>query len=344
MDYRDCPPILREFLSYHESIKGQSEKTVSEYYLDLRTFLRYMVVLKRMKADDPAVVNLNNQQLNELMANTSIRNVDIDFIASIQLTDVYDFLSFLSEDRIYHPDTNHPGQGIHGAARARKLSAIKSFYKYLTVRTKQLEENPVADVEYPKLRRALPKYLTLEQATELLTSVSGKHADRDFAILMIFLNCGLRISELAGLNYGDVYKDRLRVLGKGNKERTVYMGEACVAAIQRYNDSLPEALRKDPKRPLFLSQKGGRMSTNAVHRLVKKHLDAAGLDSTQYSAHKLRHTAATMMLSQGVDVKTVQEVLGHEHLNTTEIYTHIENTELKIAAEANPLSDFFPEK
>ena len=328
MELRDCPRVLRDFLAYHETIKGQSSRTVSEYYLDLRMFLRFMIMIRN---DMPYETDLNT---------ISIRNVDLAFIKSITLEDIYDFFSYLSDDRVFHPDTKHPGQGIENAARARKLSAIKSFYKYLTVRTKQLEDNPVADVEYPKLRRSLPKYLTLEQAKSLLNSVKGTHADRDFAILLVFLNCGVRISELAGLNFGDIYKDRLRVLGKGNKERTVYMGDACVEAINKYNHSLQETIRNDVKRPLFLSQKGGRMSTNAIHRMVKKHLLAAGLDPTQYSAHKLRHTAATLMLSQGVDVKTVQEVLGHEHLNTTEIYTHIENTELKIAAEANPLSDF----
>ena len=328
MDLRDAPRVLRDFLSYHETIKGQSSRTVSEYYLDLRMFLRYMVMIRE---DLPYETDLNT---------ISIKHVDLDFIKTISLEDIYDFFAYLSDDRVFHPETHHPGQGIENAARARKLSAIKSFYKYLTVRTKQLEENPVADVEYPKLRRALPKYLTLEQSKALLNSVKGTHADRDYAILLIFLNCGVRISELSGLNFGDIYKDRLRVLGKGNKERTVYMGSACIDAIRKYNSSLPEAIQNDVKRPLFLSQKGGRMSTNAIHRMVKKHLLAAGLDATQYSAHKLRHTAATLMLSQGVDVKTVQEVLGHEHLNTTEIYTHIENTELKIAAEANPLSDF----
>ncbi len=328
---KDTPRVLKDFLSYHENIKGQSAKTVAEYYLDLRMFLRFMVLVQE---DMPLETDLNT---------ISIRHVNIDFIKKITLEDIYDFFSYLGSERIYHPETNHPGQGIDSAARARKLSAIKSFYKYLTVRTRQLEENPVADVEYPKVRRALPKYLTLSQARDLLSSVKGTHADRDLAILMIFLNCGVRISELAGLNFGDIYQDRLRVLGKGNKERTVYMGEGCIEAIMRYNGTLPEGIQNDVKRPLFLSQKGGRMSTNAIHRLVKKHLAAAGLDPTQYSAHKLRHTAATLMLSQGVDVKTVQEVLGHEHLNTTEIYTHIENTELKIAAEANPLSNFTPD-
>lgn len=334
----DCPRVLKDFLSYHENIKGQSSKTVSEYYLDLRMFLRFMVVIQDGL---PLETDLNT---------ISIRHVNLEFIKKITLEDIYDFFSYLGSDRVYHPEIRHPGQGIDSAARARKLSAIKSFYKYLTVRTHQLEENPVADVEYPKVRRALPKYLTLNQAKELLNSVQGAHEERDYAILMVFLNCGVRISELAGLNLGDIYQDRLRVLGKGNKERTVYMGDGCISAIESYNFSLEKSKKigekelKDPKRPLFLSQKGGRMSTNAIHRLVKKHLAAAGLDPTQFSAHKLRHTAATLMLSQGVDVKTVQEVLGHEHLNTTEIYTHIENTELKIAAEANPLSDFGLEK
>ena len=332
MEYFDCPRVLREFLSFHQNIMGQSAKTVSEYYLDLRMFLRYMVMIK---TDLPYDTDLNT---------ISIRDVDIEFIKSIELMDIYDFLSYLSEDRVYHTETRHPGKGIDAAARARKLSAIKSFYKYLTVQTKQLDTNPVADVEFPKIRRALPKYLTVDQAKALLSSVQGRHEKRDFAILMIFLNCGIRISELAGLNFGDIYVDRLRVVGKGNKERTVYMGDAVIASIQRYNETLQENLQNDTKRPLFLSQKGGRMSTNAIHRVVKKHLAAAGLDETQFSAHKLRHTAATLMLSQGVDVKTVQEVLGHEHLNTTEIYTHIEDSSLKIAAEANPLSDFLPEK
>ena len=328
--YNDCPRILREFLSYHETIKGQSEKTVAEYYLDLRMFLRFIVLIR---SGLPYETDLNE---------ISIKDVDLEFIRKIDTIEIYDYLSYLSQFRVYHPETHNPGQGISNTARARKLSSMKAFFKYLTVRTKQLEQNPAADIEYPRLRQALPKYLTVEQTFELLDSVEGTHADRDLAILMVFLNCGIRISELSGLNYGDIYKDRLRVLGKGNKERTVYLAENCLDAIMQYNNALPEHLRDDPKRPLFLSQKGGRMSTSAIHRLVKKHLAAAGLDATQFSAHKLRHTAATMMLSQGVDVKTVQEVLGHENLNTTQIYTHIENTELKMAAEASPLSKFHP--
>ena len=171
----------------------------------------------------------------------------------------------------------------------------------------------------------------------LLQSVDGQNKLRDYAILMLFLNCGIRRSELVGLNLTDVYEDRIRVIGKGNKERFVYFGTPCRKAIDAYLVERNKKILSD-NRALFGSRDGNRISVTAVHRLVKKALLKAGLDESMFSAHKLRHTAATMMLSGGVDVKTVQEVLGHENLNTTQIYTHIENTELKIAAEANPLS------
>lgn len=323
--YQDCPQTLREFLIYHENIKGQSQLTISEYYLDLRMFLRFV---KLMRSDMP---------LHTPLEDIDIKGVNLDFIRGIETSDVFDFLSYLANDRAINPDSAAPDYGIAPAARARKLSAIKSFYKYLTVRTKQLEENPVADLEYPKLRKSLPKYLTLEQSSALLQAVSGPNEKRDYAILMLFLNCGIRRSELVGLNLTDIYEDRIRVVGKGNKERIVYFGSACRKAIDSYLEERNKQELSD-NRALFGSRDHNRISVTAVHRLVKKALLQAGLDSTQFSAHKLRHTAATMMLSGGVDVKTVQEVLGHENLNTTQIYTHIENTELKIAAEANPLS------
>ncbi len=323
--YNDCPQILREFLIYHENIKGQSQLTISEYYLDLRMFLRF---IRLMRCDMPIQTHLDD---------IVIKDIGIDFIKDITTSDVFDFLSYLANDRAVNPETTAVEYGISPAARARKLSAIKSFYKYLTVRTKQLQENPVADLEYPKLRKSLPKYLTMEQSAALLQAVSGQNEVRDYAILMLFLNCGIRRSELVGLNITDVYEDRVRVVGKGNKERFVYFGSACRKAIDAYLQERKKKTLSD-NRALFGSRNGNRISVDAVHRLVKKALLQAGLDATQFSAHKLRHTAATMMLSGGVDVKTVQEVLGHENLNTTQIYTHIESTELKLAAQANPLS------
>ena len=330
--YSDCPQILRDFLTYHETIKGQSQRTISEYYLDLRMFLRFIKLMR------------NDMPINTRLDDIPIKDVDLEFIRSITTSEIFDFLSYLANDRTPNPDAPAPDHGIEAAARARKLSAIKSFYKYLTVRTKQLQENPVADLEYPKLRKSLPKYLTMEQSAALLQSVSGPNEKRDYAILMLFLNCGIRRSELVGLNLTDVYEDRIRVVGKGNKERFVYFGSACRKAIDAY---LPERNKKvlTDNRALFGSRDNNRISVSAVHRLVKKYLLMAGLDANELSAHKLRHTAATMMLSGGVDVKTVQEVLGHENLNTTQIYTHIESTELKLASEANPLSKLdFSEK
>ena len=325
MKYNDCPQVLREFLTYHETIKGQSQKTISEYFLDLRMFLRF---IRLMRSDMPV-----HSRLDDI----PIKDIDIEFIQKITTSEIFDFLSYLANDRNPTPDSPAPDLGISSASRARKLSAIKSFFKYLTVRTKQLKDNPVADMEYPKLRKSLPRYLTLEQSFALLKAVSGPNEKRDYAIIMLFLNCGIRRSELVGLNINDVYEDRIRVVGKGNKERIVYFGAACRKAIDAY---LPERNKKvlSDNRALFGSRDNNRISVTAVHRLIKKYLLLAGLDPDQFSAHKLRHTAATMMLSGGVDVKTVQEVLGHENLNTTQIYTHIENTELKIAAEANPLS------
>ena len=323
--YTDCPIILRDFLTYHETIKGQSQLTISEYYLDLRMFLRFIKLMR------------NDMPMNTPLDDIPIKDVDLEFIKQITTSDIFDFLSYLANDRPLKPDSTITEYGIEPVTRSRKLSAIKSFYKYLTVRTKQLQDNPVADLEYPKLRKSLPRYLTMSQVSSLLQAVSGQNATRDYAILMIFLNCGIRRSELVSLNISDVYEDRIRVIGKGNKERIVYFGTPCRKAIDTYLQERNKLVLTD-NRALFGSRNGNRISVTAVHRLVDKALLKAGLDPTQFSAHKLRHTAATMMLSGGVDVKTVQEVLGHENLNTTQIYTHIESTELKLAAEANPLS------
>lgn len=331
--YSDCPQIMRDFLIYHETIKGQSPRTIHEYYLDLRMFLRFVRLMR------------NEMPITTCLDDIPIKDINETFLAEVSTADVFDFLSYLATDRPVNPESPAPDYGISPAARARKLSAIKSFFKYLTVRTRILQDNPVADIEYPKIRKSLPKYLTMDQARALLQAVEGPNQVRDYAILMIFLNCGIRRSELVGLNITDVYDDRLRVVGKGNKERIVYFGAPCRKAIDGYLEQRKKLILTD-NRALFGSRNGNRISVTAVHRLVEKALKQAGLDATQFSAHKLRHTAATMMLSGGVDVKTVQEVLGHENLNTTQIYTHIESTELKIAAEANPLSklDFTPEE
>ena len=315
MDYRtEAPPILRDFLVYHETIQGHSRRTVDEYYLDLRNFFRF---LKQ---------NKNPDARNILLDDIPIDDVDLSLVQDITLTDIYSYMNYLSRDR-----------GLNNTSRARKVATIRSFYKYLTNKAKLLDTNPVQDLDSPRLKKSLPKYLNLDESLELLDSVDGKNAIRDYCILTLFLNCGLRISELVGLNKTDVRGDQLRVLGKGNKERMLYLNDACQRALKDWLTERDSLTLLDQNALFITLQNRKRISTAAVHKLVKKHLAAAGLDSTQYSSHKLRHTAATLMLQNGVDVRTLQEVLGHDHLNTTQIYTHVDNEDLRTAAKANPL-------
>ena len=317
--------MLLDFLSYHETIKAHSQRTVDEYYLDMRNFFRY---LKQQR--DPA---LAGQPLDAI----DIRDIDIEFISRITLTDIYSYLTYLSRDRVQHQNSENSNKGLNAASRARKLATIRSFFNYICNKRHLLEDNPCKDVDTPKQMKSLPRYLTLNESLSLLDAVDGPHRERDYCILTLFLNCGLRISELIGLDVTDIHDDALRILGKGNKVRVVYLNQACKDALARYMAVRRPITGRD-KNALFLSAQNQRISRSTVHALVKKHLSAAGLDSEKYSSHKLRHTAATLMLQNGVDVKAVQEVLGHEHLNTTEIYTHIDNEALRVAAKANPLS------
>ena len=322
--HHDIPQILRDFLSYHEIIKGHSKLTVDEYYLDVRNFFRF---LKQQRFPE-----LSNKDLSEI----DIADIDLKFISSVTRSELYDYMAFLSRERIQYQNAKNPHFGLSAASRARKLASIRSFFEYLTKKTHQLKENPIADMDVPKTRKTLPKYLTLEQSIDLLTSVDGNHKERDACILMLFLNCGLRISELVGLNLSDIQGETLRVLGKGQKVRILFLNPACQDSLNRYlavRRQIPDCSA------LFLSSRKQRMTRSAIHAMVKRRLEEAGLDSSQYSSHKLRHTAATLMLKNGVDVRAVQEVLGHDHLNTTQIYTHIDNEDLRVAAKANPLAN-----
>ena len=315
LDYRtEAPPILRDFLVYHETIQGHSRRTVDEYYLDLRNFFRFLKQSKNLVPKDTP------------MDNISIDDADLALVRDVTLTDIYSYMNYLSRDR-----------GLNNTSRARKVATIRSFYKYLTNKAKLLEANPVQDLDSPRLKKSLPKYLNLDESLDLLDHVDGKNASRDYCILTLFLNCGLRISELVGLNKTDVRGEQLRVLGKGNKERMLYLNDACQRALEDWLTERDSLTLVDQNALFVTLQNRRRISTAAVHKLVKKHLAAAGLDSTQYSSHKLRHTAATLMLQNGVDVRTLQEVLGHDHLNTTQIYTHVDSENMRTAAKANPL-------
>ena len=264
------------------------------------------------------------------MDEISILDVGPELLRSVTVTDVYSFMNYLSRDR-----------DLGAAARARKIATIRSFYKYLTNKARILAENPMQDLDSPRTKKTLPRYLSLEQSIQLLESVDEPNRARDYCILTLFLNCGLRISELAGLNLTDVRGDQLRVLGKGNKERIVFLNGACQQAIADWLTERGDRACLDPN-ALFITRKHSRITTDGIHYMVKQRLKKAGLDASLYSSHKLRHTAATLMLQNGVDVRTLQEVLGHEHLNTTQIYTHVDNENLRTAAQANPLASVRP--
>lgn len=332
MDYRtEAPEIIKGFLIYHETIKGHSKKTVEEYYLDLRTFFRYLKIVRGIVP--------RNTELDEI----SISDIDLDFVKSVTVSEAYEYLAFLSRDRVKNQRSRDTEYGTKASTRARKVSTLRSYYKYLCVKSKQLDTNPLQDLDVPKIPNSLPRYLTLSEAQSLLSSVDSKNKERDYCILCIFLNCGLRISEIVGLNIQDIRDDHLRVFGKGSKERIIYLNQATSDAIAQYME-IRKSIAAIDNNALFLSNRRTRISREAVHSMVKNSLKRAGLDPDKYSSHKLRHTAATLMLQSGVDVRTLQEVLGHENLNTTQIYTHIDNTELRIAAEANPLSNFKPDE
>lgn len=313
----EAPPLVREFLGYVETIRGKSPKTVEEYYLDLRTFFRYIKLHRGLVPPDT--------DFNKI----SISDIDLDLIKTIDLTQVFEYMNYLSSVR-----------GNSSATRSRKVSSLRSFFKYLTNKAAKLDVNPVKELETPKLKKSLPKYLTLEQSLELLSKVDGKTKERDYCILILFLNCGMRLSELVGLNLTDVHfgNSTVNITGKGNKERIVYLNDACLDALKRYLAVRPREGVID-KKALFVSGQRRRISPKTVQYLVKKYLSMIDLGGPGYSVHKLRHTAATLMYQHGhVDIRVLKDILGHENLGTTEIYTHLSSEQMATAAQANPLS------
>lgn len=315
--FQNCPEILRQFLFYMQTIKGRSERTVLGYYIDLRTFFRFICLQKQLVPSDTPFDDI------------AIGAVDLAVIQSVTLTDVYEFLHYITAQRDNNPRT-----------RSRKISSIKSFFHYLTNRAHLLEYNPMVDLEVPSVKKALPKYLTLEQSLELLQNVDGDYKERDYCILTLFLNCGMRLSELVGINVRDFKDNTVRLLGKGNKERIVYLNQACLAAVESYM-AYRSSHRISPtdQDAFFLNRNGKRLGARRVEQIVDENLKRAGLDRYGFSTHKLRHTAATMMYQYGnVDIKILQEILGHANLGTTEIYTHISNRQMQQAADSNPLA------
>lgn len=326
----EAPRLVRDFLSYHQNILNHSPRTVEGYYLDLRVFLRFLKITR-----DLATVDEPFDQI-------AIKDVDEALIKSVNSSDLLDYLDFLSNERIgvrklkTRDETN---EGLTAVSRARKLAAIRSFYNYLTKVAHVTEFNPAETMDNPKLKKSLPHFLHEDECERLLDSVAGPFELRDYCILLLFMSCGLRVSELVGMNIGDLAEDSIRIHGKGNKDRLVFITPEVREAIDDYLEFRSQReIEPGHENALFISRNFRRISVRGVQKMVEKNLRRAGLDTDQISTHKLRHTAATLMLQNGVDVRTLQDVLGHESLNTTQIYTHVEDTGLREAARANPIA------
>lgn len=330
IDLNEFSDALKEFAAYKAVTQNCSQKTVSEYMTDLRTFFRYIIATREGKAP-----------YGEDFIKIDLHIVDLEMIKSITTMEIYNFLNYANNER-----------GNEASARSRKLSAIKALYKYYVNKRHEFKEDPTADIDTPKKKKSLPKVMTLDESLMLLEAVKNDELSatriRDYCIITLFLNCGMRLSELAGIKLNDIDSDlrSLRVTGKGSKERIIYLNDACRMAL---GDYLTE--RKDVKyhdvetKALFLSGRGRNdpISVKTVQWMVKKYLDAAGLSNRGYSVHKLRHTAATLMYQSGnVDVRTLKDILGHEQLNTTQIYTHVSNQSMEDAMAQNPLSRVKP--
>lgn len=315
---------VQQFAIYKRTIQGCSEKTVNEYMLDLRTFFRYLLAKEQG-------IELESEDFQKI----DVRSVDAQYLSEVKTEQIYEFLFYTGDTR-----------KNMWCAKARKLSAIKGLYKYLTIKKNYFEENPAINIESPKPKKTLPKFLDLDESLLLLEAIrndpESNTKERDYCIVTLFLNCGMRLSELVGINLTDIDRDlrSLRVLGKGNKERIIYLNEACREVLSEYLE-----IRNSPKyenvqtKALFLSRLNKCISTKTVQWMVYKYLDRAGLEAKHFSVHKLRHTAATLMYQSGnVDVRVLKDILGHEQLNTTQIYTHVSNENMRVAMEQNPLA------
>jgi site-specific recombinase XerD len=320
----EMPLVLNDFLNYLQTIKGKSPNTVQVYFYDLRVFFRFLKIHRKLV--DKQV------EFDEI----DITDVDIALLKTVTLSDLYSFMSFVSNNR---DNTAH--------ARARKVASLRAFFNYLTNKAKLIDFNHTSELESPKILKRLPRYLNVEESKDLLESVNtsnSEYSERDYAIITIFLNCGIRLSELVGINLNNIKNNCLTVIGKGDKERSIPLNNACIQAIEAYMKVRPVNGVKD-KNALFLSKRLQRISKESVQKIVKKYIKEAGLDPQRYSTHKLRHTAATLMYKYGkVDIRALQELLGHQSIATTEIYTHLDQEQLRDAVSRNPLSQFVPEK
>ena len=312
----DLPIVLEDFLNYIGTIRGRSKNTVKEYSYDLKMFLKFLKMRYRLV------------DIETTFDDIDISDIDIELMNKVNIQDLHAFISYVDRER---NNSNH--------AKARKVASLKAFFNYLNTTIEVLDKNPALALETPKMDSRHPVYLTLDEAKRFLSSIDGPFKERDYAIMTIFLNCGLRLSELVNIDINKISGDTLTVIGKGNKERTVYLNDACMKSIDEYLSVRPNDNLKDEK-ALFISRKRNRLGPKGIQHLVKKYTEKANIDKEKLSPHKLRHTAATLMDTHGnVDIRALQDILGHEDISTTQIYTHVDDERLRDAVKSNPLAD-----
>lgn len=322
----DTFPILEQYSNYMLAVLGRSELTVTEYLYDLVTFFRFWKRDRRMVPKDTPLENI------------MIDDISVKELNKITTDDLLVYLIWLNRTKNLTP-----------ASRARKIASLRSFFKYCHSKKHIIETNPAYDLEIPKQPKRQPKYLTLDQSTELLKTAfeaPTESNERDYCMLTLFLNCGMRLAELRGIDIDDIHDTTLTVIGKGNKERTVYLNKACLDAIDDWMQKRSELkIKPEHKKALFVSKRGTRISDDMIQIAIKRLMLQAGIDTKVYSVHKLRHTAATLMYKYGhVDIRALQMILGHQSVSTTQIYTHVDDEQLQSAVERNPLSSFDPDK
>ena len=324
MLYDDAPQLVLNFLAYKGTIQGRSQKTVFQYYHDIRLFFRFCLYCK-----------YPDKYKNREICDIDFADCTDEDVRNVTHKDIYNFLLYTQTERENRE-----------SARARKLCALKNLYRFLK-NSYEIKENPADKLEAPKKKKSLPKYLTLEESWQLLTSITPPNYERDFAIITIFLNCDLRVSELEGISLNHIDSDfqKLTVTGKGSKQRVVYLNDACRAAIKKYLEVRPTDVKQSDKNALFISRNRNRLNVKTIQHIVYKRLREAGLADRQLSVHKLRHTAATLMYQYGgTDVRVLKDILGHEDLSTTQIYTHLSDEQMQKAADSNPLANIKPKK
>lgn len=309
--------FIKDFLTYLTVIQGKSKTTREGYEYDLKLFFRFLELYN------------NNGNFDEI-DNVDISKIDIDDINNISLEDIYAFLEYCEN----HRDNE-------SRAKARKVASLKAFFNYLSRKKSLITHNPTEELETPKISKRNPIYLKIDEISKLFTGINETHYYRDYCILLMFLNCGLRVSELVSIDISDISHDQVSIIGKGNKERIVYINEVCKEAIDNYirlERSKIKINNNKDKDALFLSQKGNRLSVRGVQLIIEGINKRSGLNKKDLSPHKLRHTMATLLYQNGADLISLQQILGHTSVSTTQIYTHVEDQQLRDVIKSNPLN------